>query len=109
MRFAEYFTEFIATITVGDEYHKVGEEHTLSSWEIESTKEQGLKLKVKTNSWGDTFYHLYPCSIRKVTYKLEPVEIATVEGGDRKNVDYKPGDIGFDKTERDYDWKDHWC
>lgn len=101
--------KYFATILVGDEYHEVGEEHILRSWEIEETKKHGLRLEIKRNGWGEVFYHLYPCSIRKITYKLEPIDISTIEGGDRNNADYKPGGIGVDKITENNDWENHWC
>lgn len=105
----ELLIKYIATIIVGDEYHKEGEEHTLSRFEVDKTKMYGLKLKVNEDKYGSTFYHLYPCSIRKITYKLTPIEIETIKGGDRSNpILYKPNGIGVDSTEPDYDWKEHW-
>ena len=89
---------YIATILVGDDLHAQGEEHTLSSWEVEPTQKHGLKLKTIENNWGDTFYNLYPCTIKKITYKLEPIEISTIEGGDRMNCDYRKGQIGTDNA-----------
>ena len=100
---------YIATITVGDELHSIGEEHIIDSWKLENVKKEGLKLKTFENNWGDSFYNLYPCTIRKITYRLEPIEIETIEGGDRMNCDYKKGEIGCDKDKAPYDWKEHWC
>ena len=59
----ETITRYIATITVGDEYHAEGEEHILTSWEVEAVQRTGLQLEVKKNNWGDVFYHIYPCTI----------------------------------------------
>lgn len=104
----DILTRYIATIIVGDELHKEGEEHIISSWEVEPTQKHGLKLKTFENGWGETFYNLYPCTIKKLTYKLEPIEILTIEGGDRMNCSYKKGQIGCNKDEAPYDWKEHW-
>lgn len=105
----ETLVRYIATILMGDEYHKEGEEHILSSWEIENTKKYGLRLQVSENNRWQTFYHLYPCSIRKITYKITPIEIETVEGGDRSNpMLYKSKGIGIDWTGPEYDWTEHW-
>lgn len=105
----EPLIKYIATIIVGDEYHKEGEEHTLSRWEVDKTKIYGLKLKVNEDTFGTIYYHLYPCSIRKITYKLTPIEIETIKGGDRSNpMLYKPNEIGYDYIEPESDWKEHW-
>ena len=100
---------YIATITVGDECHKVGEEHKLAPWDIDRTKEIGLKLQIDENVWGDKYYHLYPCTIRKETYRLELINTEDVPGGDRMNVSYRKGEIAYDREDAPYDWKDHWC
>lgn len=93
---------------MGDEQHPTGEEHVLLSWEVERTQKEGIKLKISEDNWGDVYYHLYPCAIRKVVYKLEPIEITTIEGGDRTNCDCWRGKIGMDKDDAPYDWKEHW-
>lgn len=104
----ETIIRYIATITVGDEFHKEGEEHAVSSWEVGRTQKEGLRLKLFENNWGDTFYNLYPCSIRKTVYKLEPIEISTIEGGDRMNCDYCKGEIACDRDDSERDWREHW-
>ena len=64
-------------------------------------KEYGLKLQTR-EKYGTTYYHLYPCTIRKVVYRLEPIEITTLPGCERKDIGYDTYDI------LDHDWKDRW-
>lgn len=78
----ETITKYIATITKGDEYHSEGEDHILTSWGVEAVQRTGLQLEVKKNNWGDVFYHIYPCTIKKIVYRIEPIEISSIEGGD---------------------------
>ena len=98
----ETITRYTATITKGDEYHSEGEEHRLWENEVEYTQKYGLRLETEEDNFGVTYYHLYPCTIKKIVFRLEPIEITTLEGGNRK-------DIGFDSEDNgDYDWKEHW-
>lgn len=104
-------TKYICTILVGDEYHQDGEEHVISEWNVEKTQKYGLRLEVEepTPTRDRSIYHLYPCSIKKVTYLLQPIDIVDIEGGDRdyKNKTYDI--IGYDRWEYDdYDWTQHW-
>lgn len=94
-------TRYIATITKGDEYYKEGEEHYVMEHLVEKTKKYGLKLQTR-EKYGTTYYHLYPCTIRKVVYRLEPTEITTLPGCERKDIGYDTYDI------LDHDWKDRW-
>ena len=104
-------TKYICTILVGDEYHQEGEEHVISEWELDKTKSYALRIEVESRKGIDKckIYHLYPCSIKKVTYLLQPIDIVAIEGGDRdyKNKTYDI--IGYDRWEYDdYDWTQHW-
>lgn len=94
-------TRYIATITKGDEYYKEGEEHYVMKHLVEETQKYGLKLQTKEDNWGDTYYHLYPCTIRKVVYRLDPIEITSLQGCERK-------DIGYDSYRKECDWKERW-
>ena len=101
---------YIATITVGDEYHNVGEEHVLSTCDVDKTKKLGLRIEIIKNDRGHILYHLYPCKIRKETYRLEPINTEEVPGGDRMDVPYDRGRVGYGWIDNDdYDWRDHWC
>ena len=44
-------TKYIATITMGDEYHKEGEEHLVSENLVERTQQSGLELEVGENKF----------------------------------------------------------
>lgn len=107
----ETLTRYIATILVGDEYHKAGEEHIVGQYAIENTKKYGLSLEVEGKWRDEVRHHLYPVSIRKCVYRLDLIEIETVEGGDRSDpMLYKHGEVGLEVDDlHDYDWKDHWC
>lgn len=94
-------TRYIATITKGDEYHKEGEEHPVMEHLVEQTQKDGLKLDVNEDRWGTVYYHLYPCTIRKVVYNLEPIEITSLPGCEKES-------IGYDRWDPEYDWKEHW-
>ena len=103
-------TKYIATITVGDEYHKAGEEHVIFEHTLKDVQEQGLRLEV----WKDNtriYYHMYPCTLRKVVYAFEEKEITTLKGGDRSNPClYNHGGIGVDYHDLGdkNDWMDRW-
>ena len=103
-------TKYIATITLGDNLHEEGEEHEIQPWNLYYTQKFGLKLLESEGSLGAHF-RLYPCKIKKVVYRLEPIEITTIEGGDRLNDEiygYK-GKVGRDYEDySDHDWYDRW-
>ena len=102
---------YIATIIVGDEYHKEGEEFRISEFDLENVKESGLRLEIYDEGFRDdiTVYHFYPVSIRKMTYQLTLTEVDTIEGGDRKEKAKYEGIIGYDSYDHhEYDWKEHW-
>ena len=107
----ETITRYIATILVGDKYHKEGEEHVISEWNLDKTKSYGLRLEVEERKGIDecTIYHLYPCSLRKVVYELNPIEETPIEGGDRDHFEKTGcGKIGFDIWEPQKDWTERW-
>ena len=102
-------TKYIATILIGDEYHKEGEEHEFYSGLLDSVKKNGLRLEAWQNNWDES-YHYYPVSIRKETYKLELIDVSSVEGGGREEEIKWGQKIGYDRVEREkHDWRDHWC
>lgn len=102
---------YIATIIVGDKYHKKGEEFRVSEFDLENVKENGLRLEVYDEKFRDdrTVYHFYPVSIRKMTYQLTLTEVDTIEGGDRKKQEKWGQLIGYDSYDNhEYDWREHW-
>lgn len=99
----ETITRYIATITKGDEYYKEGEEHRIAEYLVERTQRYGLELEVDKDNYGVIYYRLYPCTIRRVVYKLEPIEITSLPGCDRKDIGYDE----FDSSDNN-DWKEHW-
>jgi len=98
----ENVVKYFATITVGDDCHQVGEVHEVDRWHIDYTKNYGLKLKIGENDFAEAYYHIYPCTIRKEVYRLELVEAESCDGGNRD------GKIGYDRDERESDWRDRW-
>ena len=98
---SDKMTRYYATILVGDEYHKVGEQHTLSPYDLEYTKANGLKLKVEDGDFNIEYYRIYPCSVQVLTYKMTLIESTSfVCGG---------GEIKKEKVDfGDHDWKDRW-
>ena len=94
-------TRYIATITKGDKYYKEGEEHYVMEHLVEKTQKYGLCLETRNDGWGDTYYHLYPCTIRKVVYTLKPIETTPLPGCERK-------DIGYDTYRKERDWTERW-
>ena len=95
---------YIATILIGDEYHKEGEEHEIGWWAntVENVKERGLRLHVKDNIHGDGIFHYYPVSIRKEVYTMKLSEVTVFKGG---------GDKIESKTwegDHSLDWMEHW-
>lgn len=95
--------KYTATITVGDEYHKIGEIFEIFESRVESIKKEGLKLQVDKDGFGVVYYHIYPCYITKTVYKMAPTEVTTFPAGDPN------GQIGFDQADfGDHDWKDRW-
>ena len=97
-------TKYIATITMGDEYHKEGEEHIVSENLVERTQQGGLELEVGENKFLNiTYYHYYPCTLKKVVYRLDPIEITPFPGYDNKYVGYG----SYDYSDPN-DWQDHW-
>lgn len=95
--------KYTATITVGDEYHPVGETYEIFENRVESIKKNGIKLKVKEDGYGVVYYHIYPCYITKTVYKMTPIDVTTFLAGDSN------GKIGFDQEDfGDHDWKERW-
>lgn len=92
----KYFEKYYATITKGDDIHKEGEVHLIDKRHVKDTIENGLKLEIERDLYGESYYRIYPCAIKKITYKTEPVKEETVEGGFREK-------IGYDRSERVYD------
>lgn len=92
---------YIATITVGDEYHEKGEEHIVHGSEVEDTLKNGLKLRIKEVRDVVT-WHRYPCYITKNEYRLNLVGTESLGGkteGDiaQENYDYRTDD-----------WQERW-
>ena len=96
-------TRYIATITKGDEYHNEGEEHSVMEHLVEKTQKYGLSLEVDRDRWNTIYYRLYPCAIRKIVYRLEPIEIMSLPGCERKNIGYDRHDLSDPN-----DWMEHW-
>lgn len=104
----ETITRYFATIKVGDEYHKEGEVHRIAEYELEGVKERGIRLEINSDRWR-TVYHYYPVNIIKKVYRLDLIETATVEGGNRDMYRKWGETIGHDYQDNEsYDWKDHW-
>ena len=78
---------YFATILVGDEYHQVGEEIRISEFDLEGIRNKGLRLRIEDPKFRDDIgvWHWYPASIRKKVYRLDLIEVQTMEGGDRSD------------------------
>ena len=100
-------TRYIATILLGDKYHKEGEEHIVSEYNIDKIKGEGLRIIVKEDRYK-TVWHLYPVSLKKCVYRLEPISEEPIEGGDRDYQNRYSNKIGYDWREEEYDWREHW-
>ena len=104
--------KYVATITEGDEYHQTGEEHEISSYQLNTVKEEGLRLKLDDKRFRTdyTFYHIYPVKIEKRVYQMTCTASEIIEGGDRSNCKSWAGTIGQDsyKHEDPNEWMEHW-
>ena len=110
MKENETMTVYVATILDGDKYHKAGEEFDVCKWQLDDVKENGLRLPIEDNEFRKDyhFYHWYPVSICKKTYRLDLIEMESIPGGDRKNNPYEPI-IKVDYVDvTDRDWKERW-
>lgn len=101
----KYFTtRVVATILKGDKYHKEGEEIIVPSYQVNKTINEGLSLPINDNITRQ-IYHIYPVSLRKLTYKLELTAIETINGGNTSDNNIQYDSIDF----TDNDWKNRWC
>lgn len=81
---------YFATILVGDEYHKEGETFKIDEAFVKEVQENGLRLRIENPNFRDdvSVWHWYPVSICKKVYRLDLIEVQTMEGGDRSD---RPG------------------
>lgn len=78
---------YFATILVGDKYHQEGEEIRISEFDLEGIKNKGLRLRIENKEFREDIgvWHWYPVAISKKVYRLDLIEVQTLEGGDRSN------------------------
>lgn len=90
--------KYLVTITNGDSYVPTGTEYIVGEQCIESILKNGYAEHIHTSD--PSFTNYYPCSIKKLVYKLETTE----NYGRSFN-----NDIKTHYSKPNYDWTDHWC
>lgn len=104
----ETITKYYAVVKEGDEHHKAGEVCPIAEYQLDDVKKRGIRLKVSEDRWR-TCYHYYPVYITKKVYRLDLIEVETLEGGNRDEYRKWGETIGRDYHDNETsDWKDRW-